>query len=197
MRRAKRLWRISERISFKAGEPAEERDKMAMATRQPVQTRQGVKRAVIAAVLACGASGCVPHKISGTEIDDTPATRALLAVVDNYRRAVERRDAAGVYALADESFRDDGGSAMPDDDLDYQQLKTTLPGRLEKLQDVRLDVTVKSIEFDEDLHLARVTYTYQVTWRMQDYTHRAQSETDIKQMILKQVGKEWKITSGI
>ena len=148
--------------------------------------------------LGCAlASGCMFHKIPGTEIDDNSDTRAVLQVVDTYRRAVELKDASALVDLADESFRDDGGSATPDDDLDYGKLKTVLPSRLGKIQDVRLDVTVKRIEFDDDQRLARVTYSYQLSFKMPDYTSRAVTETDIKQMTLKRVDKSWKITSGI
>lgn len=153
---------------------------------------------VLSAVLVFAAvSACAPHKIPGTDIDDTSDTRAVLEVVNAYRQAVERRDASAVAALADESFRDDGGSASPEDDLDFERLKTVLPARLQKLHDLRLDLTVKRVEFDDEQHVVRVTYSYQVTFKMPDYTSRPQSETDIKQMTLKYVDKGWKITSGI
>ena len=58
-------------------------------------------------------------------------------------------------------------------------------------------MTVKRIEFDDDQRLARVTYSYQLSFKMPDYTSRAVTETDIKQMTLKRVDKSWKITSGI
>ena len=162
-----------------------------------MQSRQGRQR-VLSAMLVCGvAAGCMPHKIPGTDIDDTTDTRAVLDVVNAYRRAVELKDPSALAGLADESFRDDGGSASPEDDLDYEKLKTVLPARLQKVQDIRLDVTIKRVEFDDDTHLARVTYSYQLSFRMPDYTTRSQSETDIKQMTLKRGDKGWKITSGI
>jgi hypothetical protein len=46
--------------------------------------------------------------------------------------------------------------------------------------------------------MARVTYSYQVSFSLPEYTSRTQSENDIKQMLLKRVGEdEWKIASGI
>lgn len=143
-------------------------------------------------------SGCLSKKIPGTEIEDTSETRAVLDVVSKYRLAFEKRDAQAIIDLTDETFRDDGGSANPEDDLDYKTLFTALPGRFQRIQDVKLDVTVRRVEFDDDRNAARVTYSYQLSFRMPEYTSRTQGDTDIKQMTLKRVGeKDWKITSGI
>lgn len=153
--------------------------------------------AVGLAVVCAVASGCVPHKIPGTDLDDNDDTRAVLDVINTYRRAVEKHDVAALIALAHETFRDDGGSASPEDDLDYASLATTLPDRLKEFQELRLDVVVKRVEFEPGQNQARVTYTYQMTFKLPEYSSRAQSETEIKQMTLRRVDKGWKITSGI
>ena len=46
------------------------------------------------ALLACGAK-----RIPGTEIRDTPETRAVVAAIEAYRQAAEKRDAEAVMAL--------------------------------------------------------------------------------------------------
>lgn len=149
-------------------------------------------------LLLAVATGCAPRKIPGTDLDDTDDTRAVLDVLQKYRSAVEKKDTDSLVKLADETFRDDGGSANPDDDLDYASLGPKLTARLAKIANVKLDVTVRRIEFDDDSKLARVTYSYQISFNIPDYTQRTQSENDIKQMILKRVGEQdWKITSGI
>ncbi len=150
------------------------------------------------AILALALSACAPKKIPGTDIDDTTETQAVLEVVRKYRTAVEARNTEGIYQLVDASFRDDGGSALPDDDLDYKSLKEKLVSRMSKITDMKLEVTVRRIEFDTDEKMARVTYSYQVSFKMPEYSSRTQSENDIKQMLLKRVGdNEWKIASGI
>ena len=69
---------------------------------------------------------------------------------------------------------------------------------MSKVSELKLDVTVRRIEFDTDEKVARVTYSYQLTFKMPEYSTRTQSENDLKQMLLKRVGdQEWKITSGI
>lgn len=149
-------------------------------------------------VLVLALTGCTPRKIPGTDLDDTSDTRAVIDVLQKYRLAVESRNPDALLKLTDESFRDDGGSSAPEDDLDYASLPGKLAARMSKVSELKLDVTVRRIEFDTDEKVARVTYSYQLSFKMPEYSGRTQSENDIKQMLLKRVGEqEWKITSGI
>jgi hypothetical protein len=145
--------------------------------------------------------GCA-KKIPGTEIDDTSDSRAILDVMTAYRAAVEQRNAQAIINLADPAFRDDGGSSNPDDDLDYSTLYTSLASRFQRIEDVRLDMNVRRMEFDPDTNAARVTYTYTLSFKMPTLSTRNQTDTDIKQMVLKRgpdgEGKaRWRIVSGI
>jgi hypothetical protein len=150
-----------------------------------------MRAALLAVALALTA--CGPHKIPGTEIDDTSDTRAILDVVSKYREAFEARNAAAILALADQSFRNDGG-----DPLDYKGLSTTLPARFSQLDDVRLDLSVRKVEIDKLTQDARVTYTWTASWTMPKLTSKRESQSEIKQMALKRSGeKDWKIVSGI
>jgi hypothetical protein len=162
-------------------------------------TEHTMQKAILSlAVLALALSACAPKKIPGTDLDDTSATRAVIDVLQKYRLAVEARDPQAVQKLADPSFRDDGGSSSPDDDLEYATIPARLGQRMSKVSELKLDVTVRRIEFDGDEKVARVTYSYQLSFKMPEYSSRTQSENDIKQMLLKRTGdSEWKITSGI
>ncbi len=149
-------------------------------------------------VVALLAVGCTPKKIPGTDLDDTDDTRAILDVMEKYRIALEKRDAQAIVGLADESFKDDGGSANPDDDYNYQDLYTKLPETLKKLGDIRLEFNVRKIELSEDTSSARATFTYTQSYLMPGLQAKKQSDTEIKQMILKKVDKNvWKIVSGV
>ena len=143
-------------------------------------------------------TACTPRKIPGTELEDTTETRAILDVMEKYRSALEARDADAIVALADPSFKDNGGSANPDDDYNYQDLQTKLPNTLKRLGDVRLEFTVRRIELNEDESAARATYTYTQSYTLPGLHAKKQSDTEIKQMILKKVDKKvWKIVSGV
>lgn len=151
----------------------------------------------LVAVLGLGL-GCAPRKIPGTELDDTSDTRAVLDVMQRYRSAVEGRNVDALVKLAHDSLRDDGGSSAPEDDLDYATLADKMRLRFGKVADLRLDLTVRRIEFDDDEKKARVTYSYQLSFKLPEYSGRTQSENDLKQMYLLRVGEnDWKITSGI
>src|SRR5688500_9232285 len=108
--------------------------------------------------LALGA--CAPHRIPGTDLDDTPDVRALLQVMERYRAAVEARDAGALVTLAAPSYQDDGGTPEPEDDLDYQALQNVLPSRLAKVSDVKLELDVRKIDVSEDRKKAVATYYF-------------------------------------
>ncbi len=148
--------------------------------------------------MALLASGCAFRKIPGTEIEDSPASRAVLAVVGRYREGVEKNDVPMIVSLLDSSFYDDGGSVDPDDDLDIRNVVDTLAKRFSQIRDLRFSLTVRRIEFDEKHTRATVTYTYQIVFRMPKFASRMQTESDIKQMRLKYSEKlGWRIVSGI
>src|SRR5574337_679603 len=102
-----------------------------------------------AAVLLLAASACA-RKIPGTEIDDTRDNRAIVAVIDAYRRAFEARDAAAAMALVSADYFDDAGTADASDDLDRAQLGRALPDTLARLPSVKLELAVNRIEVDGD-----------------------------------------------
>jgi hypothetical protein len=155
-------------------------------------------RGLIVAAAAVAVVGCTPRKIPGTDLDDTDDTRAILDVMEKYRSALEKRDAQTIITLADESFKDDGGSANPDDDYNYQDLYTKLPETLKRLGDIRLELNVRKIELSEDTSSARATFTYTQSYVMPGLQTKKQSDTEIKQMIFKKSGDNtWKIISGV
>lgn len=158
-------------------------------------------RSLAAAVLALTmllVSACMPKKLPGTDIDDNSETRAVLDVANKYRIAVEQKDAQAIIALADPSFRDDGGSASPDDDLDYKTLSTALPARFSRIDDVHLSLDVRKMDFDDQQQTVRVSYQYTISFKMPGLSQKSQSETDLKQMTMKREGDNvWRITSGI
>ncbi len=143
-------------------------------------------------LVACGA-----RRIPGTEIEDNDDTRAILQVMEQYRTAVEARDAQGVLRLVSESFKDDGGTSRPEDRMDYADLQKKLPGQLAKLDDVKLDINVRKIEIQSGTNTASAVYTYNLTFRLPRLNNKPQSESEIKKMWFKRDGSQWKISSGI
>jgi ketosteroid isomerase-like protein len=142
-------------------------------------------------------ASCAARHIPGTEIDDNDDTRAILKVMEAYRAAVEARDAQGVMRLVSTSFKDDGGTSCPEDRVYYSDLEKRLPVELAKLDDVRLELSVRKIEIFSQTSTASAVYTYNLTFRMPRLNSKPQSESEIKQMWFKRDNGQWKISSGI
>jgi len=147
---------------------------------------------LVAALLS---SGCAAHRIPGTDIEDNPDTRAILQVLERYRVAVETKDSNTLIGLVSPSFKDNAGTATPDDDLDYGGLQKNLPQRFAKIDDVHLDMNVRKIELKNDI--ASVIYYYTMSFRMPTLSSKVRTESDIKQMLLRREQGQWKITSGV
>jgi hypothetical protein len=143
-------------------------------------------------VLLCASLGCAAHKIPGTDIDETSDTNAIIEVVGKYNTAVDAQDAAGILALVDPSFYDDAGTLTPEDDLDYATLKTKLPAMLAKFQDVRVKITVKTLNVAGDK--ASLVYNYVITFRI---NQKVTTDSDIKRMDFKRVNGVWRIVKGV
>jgi ketosteroid isomerase-like protein len=146
------------------------------------------------AVLA--AAGCAPHRIPGTQIEDTADTRAVFDVVQAYRQGMEKRDAAAVLALVAPDYFDTAGTPDPGDDLDRARLEATIAQDMAKAEGVRLEFTVRKIEVAGDAAEAELFY---------DSYYRVQTpngaiprrDSDIHRMKLKKTGGAWKIVAGL
>jgi ketosteroid isomerase-like protein len=143
------------------------------------------------ALLACG-----PHRIPGTEISDTPDTRAVVAVIDAYRQAAERRDAAAVLALASPSYFDTAGTPDPSDDVDYELLKKRITADYQQITTLRLTLGVRRIDVAGDKATAYVFY--EEHYRIQTKGGEVSKEaSDSHRMLLVREGGRWFFVSGL
>ena len=143
-------------------------------------------------LIVVAAAGCGPHRIPGTDLEDTGDTRAIIDTISRYNSALEARDADAILALVDPEFRDNAGTLTPDDDIDIERLRTVLPKRLAKLQDVAVRIEIKTIDVKED-H-AQAVYTWVSQFKLNG---KPMTESDIKRMELRRRADGWKIVSGI
>jgi hypothetical protein len=142
---------------------------------------------------------CAPKNIPGTELQDTPDTRALLMLMERFRSSLEAKDVKGLAALTAPTVQDEGGPPDPEDDLDSRHLEEQLRRRFARLQDIRVQLDVRKIEVDEKQNLAKVIYYYTVTYRPMAQGGKAERDSDLKQMVFVRPGlkEEWQIASGI
>jgi len=95
--------------------------------------------------------GCEPKVIPGTQIQDTPETRALATlVVEKYRRAMEARDADTIAGMCSPRFHETGGTPAADDDYNLDGLKKRLAEKFKRIKAMTLDIILIDIAIDEE-----------------------------------------------
>jgi hypothetical protein len=152
-------------------------------------------RALLVIPLLLLAAACTPRRIPGTEITDTDDSRAVLAIMERYRAALEARDAKAIQALVAEDFHENGGTESPDDDLTYANLAPHLANLFQRLDNPKVEVSVRRVDIEDGV--ATAIYYWNASWRMPSLTSRPQSDSELEQMVLKKTEGQWKIVSGI
>ena len=153
-------------------------------------------RRLLVALVLLGAFAACRRTIPNTDILDSADTRAILAVIEQYRAAAERRDAAKVMGLVSKSYFDDAGTPDPADDLDYGQLAKAVAADYGRLPSTRLELSVKQIDVAGDRAVAYLFYEahYRITTPKGEVPKQ---EQDVSRMVFAREGGAWKITSGL
>ncbi len=141
-------------------------------------------------------AACSPRRIPGTDIKDNADTRAIVALIDAYRRAAEQRDAGAVLALVSQKYFDDAGTSDPADDVDYQALKGRLTDDYGRITALRLDIGVKGVDVEDDRAHALVFYEerYRVATKAREVAKQA---SDQHRMSFIREGGAWRFLSGL
>jgi predicted small secreted protein len=141
-------------------------------------------------------AACGGRRIPGTDIQDTADTRAIVAAIDAYRRAAERRDPVAVLALVSQKYFDDSGTPDPADDIDYQQLTKRISEDLKNVTALRLDIAVKAVTVDGDEAAAQVFYDehYRIATKAGEVAKQA---SDSHRMRFVREGGGWRFVSGL
>jgi len=108
-------------------------------------------------LVAVSASACKDAPtIPGTEIPDTDENREILRVLERYRTAFVRRDAAGVLATAHPTYYDTAGTDDPGDDVEYELLGPILRERLAQVESIRFTIDYMEINVVDDRAVVKV-----------------------------------------
>ncbi len=150
-------------------------------------------------LLALLASGCQPKRIPGISIalKDTPDHRAIVDLVEQYRRAVESKDIDALLALADERFYEDAGTPETEDDYNYQGLREHFEQHFDRLGKMQLNIMLKDVEVRGDQ--ADVDYRYVARYRMDlpaGEKWRVIDEVNRLELVRQGEGPDWKVKSG-
>jgi len=141
------------------------------------------------------ALACAPRYLPGSDIRDTPDTRAIATVLEAYRQAMEKRDPRAVLDLVASDYFDDAGTPEAMDDLDRAGLEKRL-NDLKDLTMLRLQLSVRGIEVQGEEGQAEVYFDqyYRVNTPNGPV---ARHDADVHRMRFKKVGGVWKISSGL
>jgi ketosteroid isomerase-like protein len=142
------------------------------------------------------ALACTSKKIPGTNLSDTESNRALIEMLDDYRRAVEDEDVEAIVRLLDENFSDDGGTADVADDMEYANVREKLQTYFSRVKNIRLQMTFRKLERSKsqpDIYF--VSYSYMLSFSMGD---KNMQDSDVKLMhVRKTKDGSWRILNGI
>jgi hypothetical protein len=118
----------------------------------------------LAFALALGSAACGGNYIPNTDVDDTPENREVVIFCEKYRKAVERRDVAGLIKLASPKYYEDGGNIDPEDDIDFAGLEAYLKEKFRDATGIRYEIRYRRVERERDLVF--VDYTYSASYRI-------------------------------
>lgn len=151
--------------------------------------------ATLAGVAVLALSACA-KMIPNTDIRDTPDNRAVIEVIDAYRRAFDARSVPQVMALVSTSYYDDSGTSDASDDVDYQALPAVLQETFNRLASIKLEMGITSINVVKDTATVDMFYDakYRIATARFDVPKR---DSDIQRMVLKREGGAWKIVTGL
>ena len=150
----------------------------------------------LAVLAALSLAACSPSLIPGTGAKDTRDNRAIYGVIRAYAEAMQRKDAAAVLALVAPDYFDNGGTPSPDDDLDRAGLERVLAADLGKVDSLKLEIGVKTIEVSGDR--AQAELFYDDYFRVLTPAGAVPKRTsDLQRMRFRKIGAEWKILSGL
>ena len=112
-----------------------------------------------------GVVGCSKSYIPNTDVEDTSDNRRVISFCEDYRKAVEERDVRRLLKMASPRYFEDGGNTNPEDDLDYEGLKSYLTTTFVKTQAIRYEIRYRRIAKDETKKIF-VEFSYSASYRI-------------------------------
>jgi ketosteroid isomerase-like protein len=153
-------------------------------------------RTVALAALAVLSVACAPRLIAGTEIRETPETRAIYDVVRTYAQAMQEENTQRVLALVAPDYFDTAGTPDPADDVDGARLAGAIRSDFEQIEGLKLDLTIRDIHIEGDRGYAEVFYDawYRVQTPQGIIPRR---DSDLHRISFRKAEGTWKIVSGL
>lgn len=141
--------------------------------------------------------GCGVAVIPNTDVPDSSKNRRIVSFCEQYRHAVEEKNVGLLLTMAHERYYEDGGNTAPDDDIDYDGLKTYLTTQFIKSSALRYEIRYRRITFAPTERVF-VDYTYSASYKVPGLTRDEwrHSVAD-NRIVLVPAGESFKILSGM
>lgn len=154
-------------------------------------------------LLLAGACGPRAEYIKGTKIERTAENKEIISRVEEYRTAVEEKDAAGLLLMASREYWEDGGTPEGDDDYGFAGLKEVLSSRFQQADSIRYSMRYKRIRTGpgatENSRRAFVEVLVDASFTIPDARGglRRSDLRDQGQLVLEWDGEKWMFLSGM
>lgn len=108
-----------------------------------MSTKTIVKVIMLGLVLVSAA--CKPRLIPQTSVPDTKENHAVIAFMEEYKKAIVSRSVPDVMLLISPNYLETSGTAEPADDYNYSQLQDKLQKTYARVKEVTLRIHVQNI----------------------------------------------------
>lgn len=154
--------------------------------------------AALWATATFGFVGCAHDaNLPGTTVPDTPANRAILETIENYRTRLVERNVEGLLLLASKNYFEDSGTPQADDDYGYEGLRHILTHRLGRLKSIRYQIRYKAVKVQgKKAHVeVLIDGSFELTAEVGDQYRRI---SDFHEFVMDEAGDgKWKFVSGM
>lgn len=149
--------------------------------------------ALLLAALCCACASV--RTIPGTKVPDTRQNREILQRIEEYRIAMEQRDAAKLLSMAHPNYYEDSGTPTGADDYGYPGLKRVLDRVMPSARAIRCALQYRRITVEGRRASVDVRYdiSYQVATELGEKWERRQND---KRFELEYDGERWLFLSG-
>jgi hypothetical protein len=155
-----------------------------------------MKLVSLAVVLLVGACASGLRYIPGTKVEDTDENRRVVAAVEQYRQAMERRDAGALLAMAARNYWENGGTPTGADDYGYDGLREVLNTRFQRAEAIRYNMRYMGIRHEGKRAYVEVLIEANYTISTSTGPQR-QELRDQNQLVLEYDGRRWLFVSGM
>lgn len=153
--------------------------------------------ALLVTALALAACAGSAEYIPGTKVPRSQTNQQLIDRIEDYRMAVERRDAGALMLMASKRYWEDAGTPSGTDDYGYQGLQEILAGRFQKVKSIRYSMRYMGIEQRGDRAYVDVLIDASFTIADPRGEDMRKDMRDQNQFVLEWDGRNWMFLSGM